>query len=69
MDKVEKFILENYEIGDILPSETMLCEILNCSRTYIRERKVRLHHKGILKIEHSKPTRLIADVLLNEEHF
>lgn len=69
MSKVESFILNNYQVGDILPCMDQLHFMLNCSRQHLREQMIILSCKGVLEIKHGKATKVISDALNCEEHF
>ncbi len=56
------YINENIKVGEKLPSERKLSEILNSNRSVIRESLARLESFGYIFIEHGKSTTLIKEL-------
>lgn len=57
MDAIKSYILrERLQPGDVLPTETQLCEAIGASRSSIREAVRKLEALNIVKVEHGKGT-------------
>ncbi len=56
------YVQENIKLGDKLPSERNLAEILGWTRTVVREQLVRLESFDFISIEHGKSTVLLKEI-------
>ncbi|MCS4536369.1 FadR/GntR family transcriptional regulator [Corynebacterium sp. HS2168-gen11] len=57
VEGIEKFIRDHgLRVGDVLPSETTLCEALNCSRSSVREAMRTLQSLDIVEIRRGQGT-------------
>ena len=57
MDAIKSYILrERLQPGDVLPTETQLCDTIGASRSSVREAVRKLEALNIVKVEHGKGT-------------
>ncbi|MBT1179367.1 FadR family transcriptional regulator [Bifidobacterium vespertilionis] len=57
MDAIKSYILSrNLQPGDVLPTETQLCDDIGASRSSVREAVRKLEALNIVKVEHGKGT-------------
>ena len=57
MDAIKAYILrERLQPGDVLPTETQLCDAIGASRSSVREAVRKLEALNIVKVEHGKGT-------------
>lgn len=64
-----KYISENFNIGDILPSEVIMSELIGVNRHTYRCALTILNTRGIISVGHGKVTRVISSPLSSEEHY
>ena len=55
LKELTHYIRENFEVGDILPSDRELAAVVGYTRSTIRESLIRLECFGFISIEHGKP--------------
>lgn len=57
MDAIKSYILrERLQPGDVMPTETQLCDTIGASRSSVREAVRKLEALNIVKVEHGKGT-------------
>ncbi|AHJ22235.1 Transcriptional regulator, GntR family [Bifidobacterium breve 689b] len=57
MDAIKSYILrEHLQSGDVMPTETQLCDTIGASRSSVREAVRKLEALNIVKVEHGKGT-------------
>ena len=57
MDAIKSYILrERLQSGDVMPTETQLCDTIGASRSSVREAVRKLEALNIVKVEHGKGT-------------
>jgi DNA-binding FadR family transcriptional regulator len=54
--------IENFSVGDKIPSERILADTVGWTRSVIREQLVRLESFGYVAIEHGKSSVLKRDI-------
>lgn len=59
-DLIEKISLDNYRIGDKLPTEREIAELYNVSRTVIREAMIMLELEGYIEVRKGSGVYLVS---------
>jgi len=63
------FVCDNYGVGDVMPSNVILAEIIGVGLPQLRESMAVLKTYKILDIQHGKRKKVISDPLGSEEHY
>ena len=58
----ERIMREDLKVGDELPPERLLCELLDVNRGSVREAIKRLQQAGLVQVRQGGPTTVTVDI-------